>query len=100
VEDRLSANVVRAWSHHALRASAFAASTRTTAAPHAQLTGGSAVGLDLALPEKLTLAVDVEVARSYYARLDGAAAGTPELAGQGTVKLERAFTVLPPRGGT
>ena len=49
----------------------------------------------MTLPEAVRLALDVEVARSYYARLDGDPAPTPELAGQGTIKLERRFTYNP-----
>jgi hypothetical protein len=98
VEDRVTGGVVLPEQGFALRATAFAALTRTTDAPALQLTGGGAVGVDVVLPEKVQLAVDASLARSYYGRLDGAPAPAPELAGLGTVKLERTFVVLPPRG--
>ena len=78
VEDRLTAGVVLPEQGYALRASAFAALTRTTGAPALQLTGGGAVGVDVALPEKVQLAVDASLARSYYGRLDGDPAPAPE----------------------
>ena len=59
------------------RAGAFVALTHTSAAPVPQLTGGGSAGVDVALPEAVKLALDVEVARSYYARLDGDPAPTP-----------------------
>lgn len=77
------------------RAGAFIALTHTSAAPTPQVTGGGSAGVDVALPEKVKLALDVEVARSYYARLDGDPTPTPELASVGTVKLERHFNVNP-----
>ena len=91
IEDRLSAGF-----HDGMwRAGAFAARTRTTANTTSELTGGGSAGLDLSLPEKLQLALDVEVARSYYARLDADPEPRPELAGTGTVRLTRHFTVNP-----
>jgi hypothetical protein len=91
IEDRLSAGY-----HEGMwRAGAFAAATRTTADTNPQLTGGGSAGLDLSLPEKLQLALDVEVARSYYARLDSDPEPRPELAGTGSVRLTRHFTVNP-----
>jgi hypothetical protein len=77
------------------RAGAFAALTHTSSEPKPQLTGGGSAGVDVALPEQLKLAVDVEVARSYYARLDGDPTPAPQLAGLGTVRLERHFNVNP-----
>jgi hypothetical protein len=91
IEDRLSAG----FHDGRWRAGAFAAATRTTADTHPQLTGGGSAGLDLLLPQKLKLALDVEVARSYYARLDADPEPRPELAGTGTVRLTRHFTVNP-----
>ena len=91
VEDRLAAGF-----HDGMwRAAAFIAATRTSADAKPALTGGGSAGMDLSLPEKVKLAVDVEVARSYYARLDGDPSPTPELAGIGTVRLERHFNVNP-----
>ena len=69
--------------------------TRTTADASPQLTGGGSAGMDVDLPQKLKLALDVEVARSYYARLDSDPEPRPELAGTGTVRLTRHFTVNP-----
>jgi hypothetical protein len=77
------------------RAGAFAALTHTSAEPRPQLTGGGSAGLDVALPEQVKLALDVEVARSYYARLDGDPTPTPQLAGLGTIQLTRHFNVNP-----
>ena len=91
VEDRLSADLHDGrW-----RASAFVADTRTSATPDRALTGGGGAGVDLALPEKIQLALDVGMARSYYARLDGDVAPRPELAETGTVRLERHFNYVP-----
>ncbi|CAN5404118.1 hypothetical protein BH11MYX1_BH11MYX1_11890 [soil metagenome] len=97
VEDRTSADYRRESPHHTLRASAFAALTRTSATLTAIPTGGASVGIDLPLPEKLALAIDLAGARSYYGRLDSALAPSPELAGSATVRLERRFNVNPPR---
>lgn len=91
IENRFSA----AYHEGIWRAGAFAALTHTSHDPAPQLTGGGSAGVDVALPEKVKLALDVEVARSYYARLDSDAAPTPELAGVGTVKLSRSFNVNP-----
>ena len=98
VEDRLSAGVAYPLGGVDLRASAFAALTRTTDAPAPVVTGGGALGLDVDLPAQVQLAVDAAVARSYYGRLDADPSPAPELAALGTVKLERHFIVLPPRG--
>jgi hypothetical protein len=91
IEDRISG----AYRDGRWRAGAFAALTHASDEPRAQVTGGGSAGLDVALPEEVKLAVDVEVARSYYARLDGDPRPTPELAELGTVRLERHFTVNP-----
>jgi hypothetical protein len=91
IEDRITAGY-----HDGMwRAGAFAALTHTSADAKPQVTGGGSAGVDVDLPEELKLAVDVEVARSYYARLDGDPSPTPQLAGLGTVKLERHFNVNP-----
>jgi len=97
VEDRVSADYKRDSQHHALRAAAFAALTRTSANDKPELTGGSSVGLDVKLPEKIVAAFDLAVARSYYGRLDGDVAPTPQLAGLGTMSLERRFNFTPGR---
>lgn len=94
VENRASATYAMAYKHHTLRASGFAALTKTTAAT-AQLTGGGGAGIDVKLPAEVALSADVEVARSYYARLDGDPNPTPQLAGLGSVRLSRTFTVNP-----
>jgi hypothetical protein len=91
VEDRVDAGF-----HEGMwRAAAFAALTHTSTEPKPQLTGGGSAGVDVSLPEQLKLALDVEVARSYYARLDADPEPRPELAGVGTVRLTRHFTVNP-----
>jgi hypothetical protein len=91
IENRIAAGV-----HEGMwRAAAFAALTHTSTEPRSQLTGGGSAGMDVSLPEKLQLALDVEVARSYYARLDADPEPRPELAGTGTVRLTRHFTVNP-----
>ena len=91
IENRASA----AYNDGRWRAGAFAALTHTSDQPRAQLTGGGSAGVDVALPEQVKLALDVEVARSYYARLDGDPLPRPELASVGTVQLSRTFTVNP-----
>ena len=91
VDNRLAA----AFHDGRWRAGAFVALTPTSGAPIPQVTGGGSAGVDVALPEAVKLALDVEVARSYYARLDGDPAPTPELAGEGTIRLERRFTYNP-----
>jgi len=95
VEDRVSADFRRDSQHHAIRAAAFAALTRTSANDKPELTGGSSIGLDLKLPEKIVAAFDLAVARSYYGRLDGDVTPTPQLAGLGTMSLERRFNFTP-----
>lgn len=91
IEDRITAGY-----HEGMwRAGAFAALTHTSIDPKPQATGGGSAGVDVDLPEELKLAVDVEVARSYYARLDGNPDPTPQLAGIGTVQLTRHFNVNP-----
>ena len=97
VEDRVSADFKRDSQHHTVRAAAFAALTRTSARDKPQVTGGSSVGLDLKLPEKIVAAFDLAVARSYYAQLDGDVTPTPQLAGLGTMSLERRFNFTPGR---
>lgn len=91
VEDRISA----AYHDGRWRAGAFAALTHTSDQPRAQITGGGSAGVDFTLPEEVKLALDVEVARSYYARLDADPRPTPELAELGTVQLTRTFTYNP-----
>lgn len=91
IENRASA----AYRDGRWRAGAFAALTHTSDQPRAQLTGGGSAGVDVTLPEEVKLAVDVEVARSYYARLDADPLPRPELAGVGTVQLSRTFTFNP-----
>ncbi len=91
IEDRVSA----AYQDGRWRAGAFAALTHTSDQPRAQVTGGGSAGVDVTLPEEVKLAVDVEVARSYYARLDADPLPRPELAGVGTVQLSRSFTYNP-----
>jgi hypothetical protein len=89
-------NRVTAGYHDGMwRAGAFAALTHTSTDPKPQVTGGGSAGVDVALPEELKLALDIEVARSYYARLDGDPGPTPQLAGIGTVQLTRKFNVNP-----
>jgi len=89
-------NRVTAGYHEGMwRAGAFTALTHTSTDSHPQVTGGGSAGVDVALPEQVKLALDVEVARSYYARLDNDPEPRPELAEVGTVKLERHFTVNP-----
>jgi hypothetical protein len=95
VEDRVGADFKRDSQHHAIRAAAFTALTRTSAHGKPQLTGGSSVGLDVKLPAKIVAAFDVAVARSYYGRLDGDVTPTPQLAGLGTMSLERRFNFIP-----
>ena len=95
VEDRLHADYKRDSQHHAIRAAAFTALTRTSAEDKPQLTGGSSVGLDVKLPAKIVAAFDVAVARSYYGRLDGDVTPTPQLAALGTLSLERRFNFIP-----
>ncbi|HEX7701487.1 MAG TPA: hypothetical protein VF403_12210, partial [Kofleriaceae bacterium] len=97
VEDRVSADFKRDSQHHALRAAAFAALTRTSTIDKPELTGGSSIGLDLKLPQKIVAAFDLAVARSYYSRLEGDVAPTPQLAGLGTMSLERRFNFTPGR---
>lgn len=91
IENRASA----AYSDGRWRAGAFAALTHASDQPRAQLTGGGSAGVDVALPEKVKLALDVELARSYYARLDADPLPRAEFASVGTVQLSRTFTVNP-----
>jgi len=96
IENRATA----AYNDGRWRAGAFASLTHTSEQPHAQLTGGGSAGVDVALPEQVKLALDVEVARSYYARLDADPLPRPEFASVGTVQLSRTFTVNPTAHGS
>jgi hypothetical protein len=95
IEDRASAAYARPMEHVTARAAAFAALTRTTADTRSVPTGGVSAGLDVRLPERVALSLDGELARSYYARLDGDPTPRPELAGVGTVRLHRDFVFNP-----
>jgi hypothetical protein len=92
VEDRVSARYRHALGkRHAMRIDGFAAITRTDVEPDPVLTGGGIVGVDLALPQSLDLAIDAEVGRSFYARLDGDPVPVAEPAARLGVTLSRSF---------
>lgn len=94
IEDRLTAGWTRSGRRHALRATAFAAATRTSAAGpdlDVEVTGGGAVAVDLGLPQGLTMTTELEVARSFYAHLDGTLAPQAEPAARLGLVVSRHF---------
>jgi hypothetical protein len=99
IEDRLTAGYQRPRGRHTLRATGFAAATRTSPlAPTIEppsgavtATGGVALALDLALPQGVTMTTELEVARSFYARLDGSVTPIAEPAARLGVVLARRF---------
>jgi hypothetical protein len=97
VEDRLTAGVHHMWSGNTLRAGAFTALTRTTAAGEDRIvaTGGGAVGLDVPLVADFAMSADVEAGRTYYARLDADPTPRPETAARAELRLQRRFQYIP-----
>ena len=92
VEDRTSLHHRRERERLTLRFDAFAAVTRTDPVEAgAEITGGAAAGVDVPLRGGFDLTVDVELARSYYARLDGDPAPVPEPAARVAAALQRPF---------
>lgn len=93
VEDRVSMRYRQALGRHTVRLDGFGALTRTTAEGERGLvgTGGIAAGFDAALTRGLTLALDVEAGRSYYARLDSDQAPVAEPVARLGVSLAHRF---------
>ena len=89
VEDRLATTVEARRALPGLQVSGFAAHTQTYDRDGARgdWTAGAAVARTWAIGGHLSLLVSGEAARSYYARLDGDAAPTPELAARALALL-------------
>ena len=99
VEDRITAGYQRPRGRHTVRATGFAAATRTSAlaptatppSPDPVATGGVSLALDLDLGLGVTMTTELEVARSFYAHLDGSLAPVAEPAARLGLVLARHF---------
>ena len=95
-EDRITAGYQRPRARHTLRATGFAAATRIARTPlvtttDVTATGGVALALDLDVGAGLTMTTELEVARSFYARLDGSVTPVAEPAARLGVVVARKF---------
>lgn len=81
IEDRVTfAHERRQEGRYAARISGFAAATRTTqmATADPDLTGGAQLSLEVSLKAGITLTAEIELARSFYANVDGPSAPVPK----------------------